>query len=233
MKWVVAPKKKAFSPSLPKWRSIGCNTKRPLLSNAVSKIEDATTPALSRSNSPPRWIAAVGFVVAGFPRLVRAQRGYLAAAAVLFFAPLISIGLLLQWRPELVHTLFNAELLAQFESMYDPAAGHHALGRESGSDLQMFGHYVMNNISIGFRSFASGLVGALGPIGIFVGPIAVAFLQAALTMLQAEIDSLSEQGAAGRGETGPNASRRSRRRRGGGQPPPTGLAEPGGGRVES
>jgi predicted PurR-regulated permease PerM len=41
-----------------------------------------------------------------------------------------------------------------------------------------------------------GGVGALGPIGIFVGPIAVAFLQAALTMLQAEIDSLSRGGAA-------------------------------------
>jgi predicted PurR-regulated permease PerM len=35
-----------------------------------------------------------------------------------------------------------------------------------------------------------GGVTALGPIGIFVGPIAVAFLQAALTMLAAEIDSL-------------------------------------------
>ena len=42
-----------------------------------------------------------------------------------------------------------------------------------------------------------GGVGALGPIGIFVGPIAVAFLQAALTMLQAEIDSLSGGGPAG------------------------------------
>lgn len=35
-----------------------------------------------------------------------------------------------------------------------------------------------------------GGVAALGPIGIFVGPIAVAFLQAALTMLAVEIDSL-------------------------------------------
>ena len=35
-----------------------------------------------------------------------------------------------------------------------------------------------------------GGVGALGPIGIFVGPIAVAFLQAALTMLQVELDSM-------------------------------------------
>jgi predicted PurR-regulated permease PerM len=38
-----------------------------------------------------------------------------------------------------------------------------------------------------------GGVGALGPIGIFVGPIAVAFLQAALTMLQVELTSLGGQ----------------------------------------
>jgi predicted PurR-regulated permease PerM len=36
-----------------------------------------------------------------------------------------------------------------------------------------------------------GGVTALGPIGIFVGPIAVAFLQAALTMLQTELDHFS------------------------------------------
>jgi len=42
-----------------------------------------------------------------------------------------------------------------------------------------------------------GGVGALGPIGIFVGPIAVAFLQAALTMLQAELDNLSRGTALG------------------------------------
>jgi predicted PurR-regulated permease PerM len=41
-----------------------------------------------------------------------------------------------------------------------------------------------------------GGVGALGPIGIFVGPIAVAFLQAALTMLQVELDSLTGGAAA-------------------------------------
>ena len=35
-----------------------------------------------------------------------------------------------------------------------------------------------------------GGVTALGPIGILVGPIAVAFLQAALAMLAVELDSL-------------------------------------------
>ncbi|MFM8415766.1 MAG: AI-2E family transporter [Planctomycetota bacterium] len=44
-----------------------------------------------------------------------------------------------------------------------------------------------------------GGVTALGPIGIFVGPIAVAFLQAALTMLAAEIDSLEGGNAAAGG----------------------------------
>lgn len=59
-----------------------------------------------------------------------------------------------------------------------------------------------------------GGVGALGPIGIFVGPIAVAFLQAALTMLQAEIGSLSSEGGAGWGRfAGPRRT-----------DPPTGLA---------
>ncbi len=38
-----------------------------------------------------------------------------------------------------------------------------------------------------------GGVGALGPIGVFIGPIAVAFLQAALTMLQTELDTLSDE----------------------------------------
>lgn len=42
-----------------------------------------------------------------------------------------------------------------------------------------------------------GGVGALGPIGIFVGPIVVAFLQAALTMLQSELDSLAADGKGG------------------------------------
>lgn len=44
-----------------------------------------------------------------------------------------------------------------------------------------------------------GGVGALGPIGVFVGPIVVAFLQAALTMLQAELGSMS-------GDFGPPAA---------------------------
>ena len=48
-----------------------------------------------------------------------------------------------------------------------------------------------------------GGVGALGPIGIFVGPIAGACLQAALTMLQAELDSMGQGAADGKGLPSP------------------------------
>lgn len=112
---------------------------------------------------PPRWRRCIDFLAADFPRLVRRERATMAVSALLFFLPLVACALLLQWRPELVHTVFDAEQLAQLEQMYDPAREDGRLGRESGSDLQMFGHYVFNNVGIGFRTFGSGLLG-IGPI---------------------------------------------------------------------
>jgi uncharacterized membrane protein SpoIIM required for sporulation len=129
---------------------------------------------------PPaiRWRSAVEFVAADFPRLVRRYRGHLAVSAALFFLPLIACILLLQWRPELVHTVYDAEQLAKYESMYDPANADEKLGRSGGTDVRMFGHYVMNNVSVGFRTFASGLLGAIGPVfmlifnGVMIGTVA-------------------------------------------------------------
>ena len=60
--------------------------------------------------------------------------------------------------------------------MYDPANAQ--IGRSSGTDLHMFGFYVMNNVSIAFRSFASGLVFGVGAIyvlganGLLIGGVA-------------------------------------------------------------
>lgn len=126
----------------------------------------------------PRLYRIVDFFAAEFPSLVRAQWRAMAVAATLFFVPLITAIVLLQYRPELVHSLFGPEQLSKFESMYDPASKSQALGRESGTDLHMFGYYIMNNVSIGFRTFASGLLGGVGSIfvlifnGVFIGGIA-------------------------------------------------------------
>lgn len=128
--------------------------------------------------SPPRWRRALEFLLADFPRLVRAQRGCLWASALLFAASVAGMYLAVRWRPELIHSLLDPMKLAAIESMYDPDAPAAKLGRESGSDLKMFGFYVYNNVGIGFRTFASGLLAGIGSLlvlafnGVFFGAVA-------------------------------------------------------------
>ncbi|KRG40498.1 hypothetical protein ARC78_01135 [Stenotrophomonas pictorum JCM 9942] len=124
----------------------------------------------------PRWQRAVEFLVADFPQLVRSQAAAMAVACALFVLPLVGIFVLLQYQPELIHLLLDPRQIAQMEKMYDPAADR--LGRDSGTDWAMFGHYIMNNISIGLRTFASGLLAGIGTVlvllfnGITIGAVA-------------------------------------------------------------
>lgn len=117
---------------------------------------------------PPPWRRALRFLMADFPRLVRAQRGCLWLSAVLFTVPMVAIFVAVQAWPELVHSVFEPQKIAQFEAMYDPADDSHKLGREAQTDVAMFGHYILNNISIGFRTFASGLLLGVGSAFVLV-----------------------------------------------------------------
>jgi len=116
----------------------------------------------------PRWRRAARFLLADFPRLVRSEPGCMWAALLLFALPLVGMFVLLQYRPELIHSLMEPGQIAQMEQMYDPADPRHKLGRASGGDWQMFGHYIMNNISIGLRTFASGLLAGVGAILVLI-----------------------------------------------------------------
>lgn len=124
----------------------------------------------------PRWQRAFEFFLADFPRLVRAESGVMWASLLLFLLPLVASYLAMQWRPELIHTLMPPQKVAEIEAMYATAANK--LGRDSGSDLQMFGFYVFNNIGIGLRTYASGLLAGIGPVlvlafnGVMIGMVA-------------------------------------------------------------
>ncbi len=109
----------------------------------------------------PRWRRAFEFILADFPRLVRAESGVMWAALALFAVPLLASFIAVQLKPELIHTLMSSQQIAELEAMYDTAASK--LGRDAESDLMMFGFYIFNNISIGLRTFASGLLAGLGP----------------------------------------------------------------------
>ena len=117
---------------------------------------------------PPAWRRALRFLAADFPRLVRAQRGCLWLAAVLFVVPGVALFFVVQQWPELAHSVFDPQQLAKFEAMYDPADSRHRIGRESGSDMAMFGYYIYNNVSIGFRTFATGLLAGVGTAFVLV-----------------------------------------------------------------
>ena len=127
---------------------------------------------------PPQWRRALEFFMADFPRLVRAQRGCLLAALLLFVVPLVGSFVAVQLSPELVYSVHTPEAVADMEQMYDPADPKGKLGRESGDDLAMFGFYVMNNVSIALRTFASGLLAGVGTMfvlvmnGLFIGGVA-------------------------------------------------------------
>jgi uncharacterized membrane protein SpoIIM required for sporulation len=115
---------------------------------------------------PPRWRRIGEFLLAEFPRLVRSEARCMWAALALFAIPLIGWFVLLQYKPELIHALMSAKQIAEFEKMYDPA--NPVLGRDSGTDWAMFGVYIMNNISIGLKTFANGLLVGIGTIYVLV-----------------------------------------------------------------
>jgi len=122
----------------------------------------------------------LGFMLGGFPRLVREEWRHVLAASLLFYLCLLGMAALVLAFPELVYSLVSASQVEQMEAMYNPEA--HRLGefgtRGSGEDWVMFGYYVMNNIGIAFQTFAGGLLFGLGTLfyllfnGLMIGAIA-------------------------------------------------------------
>jgi len=119
----------------------------------------------------------LGFILAGFPRLVRQEWRLVAAAALLFFGPLLGLVVVLQYFPDFVHYLLSPKQIADFHEMYDPA--NRRLGmREADTSLLMFGFYIWNNVRIGFQTFAGGMLAGVGTAwflggnGVILGAVA-------------------------------------------------------------
>ena len=127
------------------------------------------------------WLAPVlKFIRAGFPRAVRAQRRLVFVAGVLFVVPALAVGWFCYRSADMIYSITAPDNVAVYEEMYDPDSDHvwRTEERRSESRFRMFGFYIMNNVSIGFRTFASGLLLGIGPVvlllfnGISIGGIA-------------------------------------------------------------
>jgi len=113
-----------------------------------------------------------------FPRAVREQARYVAAATALFVVPTIVVALLVYSRPELILSVVSADTAASFEQMYSPTAESIGRVRDATTDWVMFGYYIRNNIGVAFQCFAGGLFAGLGSLfflaynGAFSGALA-------------------------------------------------------------
>ncbi len=110
---------------------------------------------------PETGPAVARFFSAGFARAVRARWRPIALAAALFFAPLLLVAGAIQRAPDFVHTVLPQKQILDYQKMYDPA-NRRPGQRGAQDDTLMLGHYIWNNIRIGFQTFAGGMLFGLG-----------------------------------------------------------------------
>jgi uncharacterized membrane protein SpoIIM required for sporulation len=106
----------------------------------------------------------IRFLIKTFPQKVRSNWKGILAVSLLFYGLMFFFGLLCFRFPGIAEELVSAFELAQYENMYDPESSHFLQPREVSGDADMFGFYIYNNISIAFRTFASGILAGFGSL---------------------------------------------------------------------
>lgn len=109
---------------------------------------------VQRPNTLLRWMAV------DFPCRVRAEWRLLLVACVAVFGVALGVGLLVWFDPQMAYSFASAEDLAKYRKMYQPGMTKVGRGGSEG-DVQMFGFYIWNNVSIDFRTFAAGVFGGI------------------------------------------------------------------------
>lgn len=130
---------------------------------------------------------ALDYASGGFARDVRANRWWVLASALLLFGPQLMMMLAVHLKPDLAYLIIPQHQILRFEEMYSGEA--HDLGRvarDAATDVQMFGFYIFNNVSIAFRCFAGGITAGLLTVtalvfnGLSFGVVEMRLIQAGL-----------------------------------------------------
>ncbi len=117
----------------------------------------------------------VQFILTDFPYWIHRHNSLIGLSCLLFFAPLLLSFWATQTHEEWLHFLMTEKQLEDLRTLYSPQS---TFARHTQEDFLMFGHYIKNNISIGFQTFAGGLLWGLGSTfflifnGLIIGAIA-------------------------------------------------------------
>ncbi len=122
----------------------------------------------------------IHFIAIDFPETLRKNAPFFLLSCLLFFLPGLLAGIATHEDPALIYSIMDEKQVLTMESMYDP--DNEKIGRSAKrsdeDDLTMFGYYILNNISIGFRIFSGGIVFGVGSVffllynGIVLGGVA-------------------------------------------------------------
>ncbi|MDF3065415.1 MAG: hypothetical protein K0R38_1016 [Polyangiaceae bacterium] len=148
---------RAVSTDLMRARALGCARDTIAYLDALTAQAHNALYAASRSDRRLRVVQ----LALDFPRAFRRAWPFMLAAGLLFWLPFF-----LGWLGTLHVEGFAERVLpaSTLESMADNYSKGFASGRDSGSDAQMTGFYVYNNVGIAFRCFATGVLFGLGSV---------------------------------------------------------------------
>lgn len=127
------------------------------------------------------WIwRLISFIAADFPQALRRQINYFLVALVLFLLPGVLLGVFCYLDQNLIYSVMSDGEVSNMAEMYRPdnARTGRTLERSDESDFAMFGFYIYNNIGIGFRTFAMGILAGVGTVftliynGVVIGAVA-------------------------------------------------------------
>ena len=136
-------------------------------------------PILYRHKSEWRW-RLLNFVFFGFPQAFRRNLSYFSVALLFFLLPALLMGGGCYLQEDLLYSVMDQSAVAGMEGAYNPGNDHPGRpeNRSSETDFTMFGFYIMNNIGIGFRTFALGILMGVGTLftlifnGVAIGGVA-------------------------------------------------------------
>lgn len=132
----------------------------PALLARLDALAGRAHTALYRAE-PMRLRSIWHLLVTDFPRTLRAEHRFLWAAVLLFALPCAFGYVSSVQSPTFAEEILPKGQLERMVEMYRGGVGH---GRGSGEGMEMTGFYVMNNVGIAFRTFATGALFGTGSV---------------------------------------------------------------------
>lgn len=126
----------------------------------------------------PRAGQILELLTGEFPRALRREGKVFLLALLLFFGPWALLFVMVQADPDLAYTVIDPMTANEYRQMYQPVPAEGGEDRGFETDVLAFGHYIHNNISIAFRTFAAGIFAGVGAIlllfynGVALGAVA-------------------------------------------------------------